>query len=48
MSSAPTPARRSRNAEILIGEPDAVGYDALQDELGNLIHRNYASVLADR
>ena len=24
--------------EILIGEPDAVGYDALQDELGYLIH----------
>ena len=25
-------------AEILIGEPDAMGYDALQDELGYLIH----------
>ena len=24
--------------EILIGEPDAIGYDALQDELGRLIH----------
>jgi nucleoside-diphosphate-sugar epimerase len=24
--------------EILIGEPDAMGYDALQDELGALIH----------
>ena len=24
--------------EILIGEPDAIGYDALQDELGELIH----------
>ena len=24
--------------EILIGEPDAIGYDALQDELGDLIH----------
>lgn len=24
--------------EILIGEPDAIGYDALQDELGYLIH----------
>lgn len=24
--------------EILVGEPDAVGYDALQDELGYLIH----------
>ncbi len=24
--------------EILIGEPDAIGYDALQDELGSLIH----------
>jgi nucleoside-diphosphate-sugar epimerase len=24
--------------EILIGEPDAIGYDALQDELGALIH----------
>ncbi|MBA3596008.1 MAG: NAD-dependent epimerase/dehydratase family protein [Methylibium sp.] len=24
--------------EILIGEPDAMGYDALQDELGRLIH----------
>ena len=23
--------------EILIGEPDAMGYDALQDELGRLI-----------
>ena len=32
--------RRSLPAEteILIGEPDAVGYDALQDELGYLIH----------
>ncbi len=26
------------NAEILIGEPDAIGYDALQDELGRLMH----------
>lgn len=26
------------DAEILIGEPDAMGYDALQDELGYLIH----------
>lgn len=25
-------------AEILVGEPDAMGYDALQDELGYLIH----------
>jgi nucleoside-diphosphate-sugar epimerase len=25
-------------AEILIGEPDAVGYEALQDELGRLLH----------
>ncbi len=25
-------------AEILVGEPDAIGYDALQDELGYLIH----------
>ena len=25
-------------AEILIGEPDAMGYEALQDELGYLIH----------
>jgi hypothetical protein len=24
--------------ELLIGEPDALGYDALQDELGRLIH----------
>ena len=24
--------------EILIGEPDAIGYDALQDKLGELIH----------
>ncbi|WOH53259.1 NAD-dependent epimerase/dehydratase family protein [Bradyrhizobium sp. sBnM-33] len=24
--------------EILVGEPDAVGYDALQDELGYLLH----------
>ena len=24
--------------EVLIGEPDAMGYDALQDELGRLIH----------
>lgn len=24
--------------EMLIGEPDAVGYDALQDELGHLLH----------
>ena len=24
--------------EILIGEPDAIGYDALQDELGYLLH----------
>lgn len=24
--------------EVLIGEPDAVGYDALQDELGRLFH----------
>lgn len=24
--------------EILIGEPDAIGYDALQDELGQLMH----------
>ena len=24
--------------EILIGEPDAVGYEALQDELGRLLH----------
>lgn len=27
-----------RETEILIGEPDAIGYDALQDELGYLIH----------
>lgn len=27
-----------REAEILIGEADAIGYDALQDELGYLIH----------
>ncbi len=26
------------NAEILIGEPDAMGYEALQDELGRLLH----------
>ena len=26
------------DAEMLIGEPDAIGYDALQDELGSLIH----------
>ena len=26
------------DAEILIGEADAIGYDALQDELGRLIH----------
>lgn len=26
------------DAEILIGEPDPIGYDALQDELGRLIH----------
>lgn len=26
------------DAEILIGEPDAIGYDALQDQLGRLIH----------
>lgn len=26
------------NAEILIGEPDAIGYDALQDQIGCLIH----------
>lgn len=25
-------------AEILIGEPDVIGYDALQDELGYLLH----------
>ena len=25
-------------AEILIGEPDAMGYEALQDELGRLLH----------
>ena len=25
-------------AEILVGEPDAMGYEALQDELGSLIH----------
>jgi nucleoside-diphosphate-sugar epimerase len=24
--------------EILVGEPDAIGYDALQDELGRLLH----------
>ena len=33
--------RRDRlppDAEILIGEPDALGYDELQDELGSLIH----------
>ena len=33
--------RRDRlppDAEILIGEPDAIGYDALQDELGRLMH----------
>jgi nucleoside-diphosphate-sugar epimerase len=27
-----------REAEILIGEPEALGYDSLQDELGYLIH----------
>ncbi|MBL0421511.1 NAD-dependent epimerase/dehydratase family protein [Ramlibacter sp. AW1] len=27
-----------REAEILIGEPEAMGYDRLQDELGYLIH----------
>ena len=27
-----------QETEILIGEPDAIGYDALQDELGELIH----------
>jgi nucleoside-diphosphate-sugar epimerase len=27
-----------RQAEILIGEPDGIGYDALQDELGELMH----------
>ena len=33
------PRRRCRpRREILIGEPDAIGYDALQDELGRLIH----------
>jgi uncharacterized membrane protein len=26
------------DAVILIGEPDAIGYDALQDEIGRLIH----------
>lgn len=26
------------DAEILVGEPDAMGYEALQDELGSLIH----------
>ncbi len=26
------------NGTILIGEPDALGYGALQDELGRLIH----------
>lgn len=26
------------DAEILIGEPEALGYDALQDEIGYLIH----------
>ena len=26
------------NAEILIGEPDPMGYEALQDELGRLLH----------
>ena len=26
------------DAEILIGEPDTMGYEALQDELGSLIH----------
>ncbi|MBM1173501.1 vitamin K epoxide reductase family protein [Microvirga arabica] len=26
------------HAEILIGEPDAVGYEALQDEFGRLLH----------
>ena len=27
-----------RETEVLIGEPDAIGYDALQDELGFLLH----------
>ena len=27
-----------RETELLIGEPEAIGYDALQDELGYLIH----------
>jgi len=26
------------DAEVLIGEPEAIGYDALQDEIGYLIH----------
>ncbi len=36
-----TVARRRQlpaETEILVGEPDAVGYDALQDEVGYLIH----------
>jgi nucleoside-diphosphate-sugar epimerase/disulfide bond formation protein DsbB len=31
-------ARLPAATELLIGEPDAVGYDALQDELGRLFH----------
>lgn len=27
-----------KQTEILVGEPDAIGYDALQDELGYLLH----------
>jgi nucleoside-diphosphate-sugar epimerase len=31
-------AKLPREAEVLIGEPDAIGYDALQDGLGRLFH----------
>ena len=38
----PSRCRSSRRiafqTEILIGEPDAIGYEALQDELGRLLH----------
>ena len=35
-SIAAASCRRTRSSSI--GEPDAMGYDALQDELGRLIH----------
>jgi nucleoside-diphosphate-sugar epimerase len=31
-------AKLPKATELLIGEPDALGYDALQDELGRLFH----------